>query len=57
MEETFIWKIGDLIKMKKTGKLGVVIKLHEKAGTPFYLVYDNLTKKQTWFPQSSVCEA
>ena len=48
------WQIGDLIKIVDCGNLGVIIKEHQKAGIPFYLIYDTRTEKQTWFPYYSL---
>ena len=54
MQDEHYWKIGDLVKILEDGKLGIVIKLHTKAGTPFYLVHENLTNKQVWYPEYSI---
>lgn len=54
MKDEYYWQIGDLVKILEDGKLGIVIKLHTKAGTPFYLVHENLTNKQVWYPEYSI---
>ena len=57
MEQYKKWQIGDLIKIVDCGNLGVVIKEHQKAGIPFYLIYDSKTHKQSWFPVYSIAES
>jgi len=47
-------EIGDLIKIIDNENLGIVLKEHQKAGIPFYLIYDTKTEKQTWFPYYSL---
>jgi len=47
-------EIGDLIKIIDNENLGIVLKEHQKAGIPFYLIYDTRTEKQTWFPYYSL---
>ena len=57
MEQYKKWQIGDLIKIVDCGNLGVVIKEHQKAGIPFYLIYDSKTHKQSWYPYYSISQS
>ena len=43
------WQIGDLIYIYDSSNLGVILKIHKKAGQDhFYLVHDNFTGKEHW---------
>ena len=45
---------GDLINVMGTKQLGVILKVHERAGSDkFYLVYDNTTNKEKWIPENA----
>ena len=47
-------EIGDLINVMGTKQLGVILKVHERAGSDkFYLVYDNTTNKEKWIPENA----
>tara|TARA_R100001015_G_C4547599_1_gene110214 strand:+ start:385 stop:612 length:228 start_codon:yes stop_codon:yes gene_type:complete len=50
--------IGDLINVMGTNHLGVILKVHEKAGQKkFYLVHDNVTNKEKWIHENAVFDA
>jgi len=50
--------IGDLINVMGTNHLGIILKVHEKAGQKkFYLVHDNITNKEKWHPENAVFDA
>jgi len=50
-----IRKVGDLINVMGTSHLGIILKIHEKAGnTRFYLVHDNVTNKAKWMHESNI---
>ena len=50
--------IGDLINVMGTNHLGVILKVHEKAGqNKFYLVHDNVTNKEKWHPENVIFDA
>jgi hypothetical protein len=50
-----IRKVGDLINVMGTSHLGIILKIHEKAGnTRFYLVHDNVTNKEKWMHESTI---
>ena len=52
-----IRKVGDLINVTGTSHLGIILKIHEKAGqNKFYLVHDNITNKEKWIHESAVSE-
>ena len=47
-------QVGDLINVMGTNQLGVILKVHERAGSDkFYLVYDNTTNKEKWIPENA----
>lgn len=47
-------QVGDLINVMGTKQLGVILKVHERAGSDkFYLVYDNTTNKEKWIPENA----
>ena len=47
-------EVGDLINVMGTKQLGVILKVHERAGSDkFYLVYDNTTNKEKWIPENA----
>ena len=50
--------IGDLINVMGTNHLGIILKVHEKAGqNKFYLVHDNITNKEKWHHESVIFDA
>ena len=50
--------IGDLINVMGTNHLGIILKVHEKAGqNKFYLVHDNITNKENWHHESVIFDA
>ena len=50
-----IRQVGDLINVMGTNHLGIILKIHEKAGnTKFYLVHDNVTHKEKWLHENVV---
>jgi hypothetical protein len=50
--------IGDLINIMGTSNLGIILKVHEKAGqNKFYLVHDNITNKEKWHHESVIFDA
>jgi len=50
--------IGDLINVMGTSNLGIILKVHEKAGqNKFYLVHDNITNKEKWHHESVIFDA
>ena len=50
--------IGDLINVMGTSNLGIILKVHEKAGqNKFYLVHDNITNKEQWHHESVIVDA
>jgi hypothetical protein len=51
----FEWQIGDLVNISYTNNLGVILKIHKKAGFDrFYLVHDNVTKKENWIHEDNI---
>lgn len=47
--------VGDLVNVIGTDNLGIILKVHDKAGdSKFYLVYDNATHKEQWLQDSFV---
>ena len=47
--------VGDLVSVIGTDNLGIILKVHDKAGdSKFYLVYDNTTHKEQWLQDSFV---
>jgi len=53
MKPKHLWQIGDLVKIPE-GKLGVVVKLHTKAGEPFYLIHETLSNRQAWYSEQTI---
>ena len=46
--------IGDLINVMGTNHLGIILKVHERAGNnKFYLIYDNTTSKEKWIHENA----
>jgi|TARA_R110000803_G_scaffold183207_1_gene245559 hypothetical protein len=51
-------RVGDLINVMGTCHLGVILKIHDKAGaSKFYLVHDNITNKEKWLHEKVVFDA
>ena len=47
-------EVGDLINVMGTKQLGIILRVHERAGnSKFYLVYDNTTNKEKWIPENA----
>ena len=47
-------QVGDLINVMGTKQLGIILKIHEKAGNnKFYLVYENTTSKEKWIHENA----
>ena len=47
-------QVGDLINVMGTKQLGIILRVHERAGnSKFYLVYDNTTNKEKWIPENA----
>lgn len=58
MEEKPYLQIGELIKIPaENDKLGIIIKHHKRAGTPFYLIHEVLSNRQCWYPENSIYTA
>jgi hypothetical protein len=46
--------VGDLVSVIGTDNLGIILKVHDKAGdSKFYLVYDNTTNKEKWIHENA----
>ena len=47
-------QVGDLINVMGTKQLGIILRIHEKAGNnKFYLVYENTTSKEKWIHENA----
>ena len=47
-------QVGDLINVMGTKQLGIILRVHERAGnSKFYLVYDNTTNKEKWIHENA----
>ncbi len=50
-----IWKVGDLVKIPPKHKLGIVLKVHTKAGDGFhYLISEGNTNKASWWLEKNL---
>lgn len=55
MEDKINLQVGDLVKIAaENDKLGIIIKHHKRAGTPFYLIHEVLSNRQSWYPETSI---
>ena len=51
-------KVGDLVNILGTDRLGIILKVHEKAGaTRFYLVHDNVSNEKRWLHENAIYDS